>query len=108
MYVESGRKALEYMRNYIGIAKKVKDLVQTFWLEARVYVFGSVLTGKYTAASGINILVVLDEKPDPKEEGGVKASIYMELDAPMQLHVISGKELESWYKRFIGRMVEIT
>ena len=106
--MESGRKALEYMRNYIDIAKKVKDLVRTYWPEARVYVFGSVLTGKYTAASDIDILVVLDEKPNPKEEAEVKASIYMELDAPIQLHVISRKELESWYGRFIDKMVEIT
>ena len=48
------------------------------------------------------------KKPDPREEAEVKAGMYMELDAPIQLHVISRKELESWYRRFIDKMVEIT
>ncbi len=107
IYVRSGKKALEYMKNYINVAKKVKKLIHTYWPKAKIYVFGSVINGRYTAASDIDILVVLDKKPNPKEEVEVKASIYMRLDAPIQLHIVSRRELEFWYKRFIDRIIEI-
>lgn len=108
MYVESGKKALKYMRNYLSIAKEVKGVVRAYWPEARVYVFGSVLKGRYTAASDIDILVVLNEEPDPKEEAEVKASVYMRFDAPIQLHIVSEKKLETWYRRFVDEMIEVT
>ncbi len=107
IYVESGKKALNHLRNYVSIAKKVKEVIRTYWPKAKVYVFGSVLGGRYTAASDIDILVVLNEKPNPKEVVEVKATIYMEFDAPIQLHVVTEEELESWYKRFIDEMVEV-
>lgn len=46
------------MRNYREVAKKVGSIVERFDPEARVYVFGSVVRGNYTAASDIDILVV--------------------------------------------------
>jgi predicted nucleotidyltransferase len=46
------------LRNYREVAKKVGSIVERFDPEARVYVFGSVVRGNYTAASDIDILVV--------------------------------------------------
>ncbi len=44
---------LEYLQNYMKIARKVKEIVKKVDPNARVYVFGSVVKGKYTAASDI-------------------------------------------------------
>lgn len=52
------KSSLEYLRNYREVAKKVGSMVERFDPEARVYVFGSVVRGNYTAASDIDILVV--------------------------------------------------
>ena len=46
---------LEYLQNYMKIARKVKEIVKKVDPNARVYVFGSVVKGKYTAASDIYI-----------------------------------------------------
>ena len=49
---------LEILNNYMDIARSVKRIVQSYDPEARVYVFGSVVRGRYTAASDIDTLVV--------------------------------------------------
>jgi len=70
--------------------------------------FGSTIKGSYTAASDIDMLIVLDEKPNPQEEAETKAEIHMKIDAPIQLHIATQKQLETWYKKFIDKIIEIT
>jgi predicted nucleotidyltransferase len=73
--------------------------------DAKVYVFGSALTGQYTAASDIDILIVADIG---KEEATLlKAEIYKTVDAPVEVHVTTQEQFERWYKRFIHRLEEI-
>jgi Nucleotidyltransferase domain. len=71
----------------------------------KVYVFGSALTGRYTAASDVDILLVADMG---KEEAVLlKAEIYKAVDAPVEVHVATREQFEKWYKRFIDRLEEI-
>jgi predicted nucleotidyltransferase len=44
----------------------------------------------------------LDDRPDREEEYMVKAEVYAQIDAPIELHVASRSEFEKWYKKFIG------
>jgi len=105
-YIESGRKALEHLNNYRAVAERVKSLVKAYWGDAVVYVFGSAVEGRYTAASDIDILIVVDGVS--KEEGDrVKALIYERIDAPIELHIASRDEFEGWYKRFIEVLEEV-
>lgn len=105
-YIESGRKTLEQLNNYMGIAERVKGMVDEFWRDAKVYVFGSVLEGKYTSMSDIDILIVVDGV-SREEAYKVKATVYKDIDAPIELHVASSEEFERWYKRFIDRLEEV-
>lgn len=82
------------------IAKEIKRLAQSYWPEARVYVFGSIARGKYTAGSDIDVLVVV-ENYDTEEKYKFKARVAMTIDIPIQLHVATKKEFEEWYLRFI-------
>ena len=66
--------------------------------EAEVYVFGSVVRGEYTGASDIDIMVVT-ERLDIKYD--IMVEVYREVEAPVELHVVSRRQLERWYKRFI-------
>ncbi len=91
-------KILDMLKNYRVIAKKVKEIVSEYDDSARVYVFGSVVRGDYTGSSDIDILIVTD-KLDIKYDLMVR--IYMELDAPIQLHIVSRELMEGWYMRFI-------
>ncbi len=90
---------LEYLKNYREIAKKVENIVKCFDPEARIYVFGSVVRGNYTAASDIDVLVITT-KINLKYE--MMVAVYRELiDAPIELHVITPDLYDKWYKRFI-------
>lgn len=96
----------EQLDNYIEVARGVKKIVGRFWEDARVYVFGSVLEGKYTATSDIDILVVINGV-SREEAYRVKAEVYRAVEAPIELHVTSSGEFERWYKRFIDKLEEI-
>jgi len=87
--------------NYKNIAEKVKKLVQEEWKNTKIYLFGSILKGKYTGASDIDILIVSDEKIAKEEEYRIKAKIYKNINAPIELHITTQKEYENWYKKFV-------
>lgn len=107
--MNSRANLLKSLENYRVISEKVKKLVLKHWPNAKVYVFGSVIKGKYTAASDIDILVVLDKNVSRDEEYKVKAEVYMSVEAPIELHITSIEKFEHWYKRFIKEeeLVEI-
>ncbi|MCR8432639.1 MAG: nucleotidyltransferase domain-containing protein [Candidatus Korarchaeota archaeon] len=104
LYIERGLKNLEAMKNYIIIARKVKNIVLMYAPDAKVYVFGSVVEGKYTAGSDIDILIVTSLEGE--EIYRMKAKVYEELDAPIQLHVVHPTKLH-WYTRFASKLVEV-
>jgi len=106
VYINHGKRALEQLANYREVSKKVKKLVRKSWKDAQVYVFGSVVEGRYTAGSDIDILVVV-EGVTREDALRMKAQIIKNTDAPVELHVASKKEYENWYSRFIGSMEEV-
>jgi len=91
-------KELKTLENYRVIAGEVKKIVTEFDPQAEVYVFGSVVRGNYTVASDIDILVIT-EKTDKKYE--IMTRVYRSIDAPIELHIVTKKLYEGWYKRFI-------
>ena len=105
IYIEEGRRALEAMRNYMDVAKRIKEIVNEMISNARVLVFGSVVKGKYTAASDIDILIIANVNKETADK--LKARIYSEVDAPVEIHVITQEQYEKWYKRFIDNAVEV-
>ena len=56
--VDSGVRALEYLKRGREVAEFVKEVITAYDPGAEVYLFGSVVRGDYTAASDIDILVV--------------------------------------------------
>jgi len=99
---------LKHLRNYRKIARKVKDIVRRRCPEVEVYVFGSVVEGKATAASDIDILVICEGLSE-EEKVKLKTEIWRELafSVPIELHITSRKMFESWYKRFIKKLEKI-
>jgi predicted nucleotidyltransferase len=106
VYIESGRKALEQLKKYTEIGREVKRIVNEVLGDVKVYVFGSVVEGRYTAMGDIDMLIVVNNM-DRKEIYKVKAIIYKNIDAPIELHVASNDEFENWYKRFIHKLEEV-
>jgi len=107
VYIESGRKTLRQLENPIEVAREVKEVVRRWWPQAKVYVFGSTMKGACTAASDIDVLIVLGGKVSLQEVVEVEAEVYMRVDAPIQLHVATQRQLEAWYRRFTDGIVEV-
>lgn len=59
---------------------------------------GSVVSGKFTGASDIDVLVVT-ERTDLKYKMMVK--VYSLVDAPVELHIVDRVQFREWYRRFI-------
>lgn len=107
-YVTSGQRTLEHLRRYREIAQRVKTIAQAACAGARVYAFGSVVTGRFTAASDIDLLIVCDEL-QKERSAELKAHIRraVGLDVPLQLHTATVHEFQHWYMRFIDECVEV-
>lgn len=106
VYIESGRRALEQLDNYIEVAKRVKRILEDVRSDAEVYVFGSVAEGKHTAMSDIDMLMVVDDI-SREDAYRLKAMIYRTVEAPIELHVTSNDEFKHWYKRFVHKLEKI-
>jgi len=105
LYIELGERILEDLGKYRIIAAKVKDIVLRHHKNARVYVFGSVLSGKITASSDIDILVA---ELTNEEKEKLKADILREIGfSPVEIHVATEEELKRWYLKFIDRIEEV-
>jgi len=110
MIVQSAKKRIQYIENYIEVARKVKKIIHHTCKEAKVYVFGSVVKGKYTASSDIDLLVVLPFSPSLEIRSQLMAEVFMKLpDAPIELHITDVKGYKNWYSRFLNEkeLVEI-
>jgi len=89
---------VHYFKNYLEVAKRVKNIVHRFDPSAKVYVFGSVVKGEYTALSDIDILVVTSKL---KLKYDIIVAVYSEVNAPVELHVTTPAVFEKWYLKFI-------
>ena len=92
-------RVLEYLKNYRKVAELVKDIIRRIDPEAEIYVFGSVVTGRFIGASDIDILVVTNAI-DKKYEMIVE--VYKSTEAPIELHIVTPQQFKKWYKRFIS------
>lgn len=106
LYLEFGKEKLKQLKSYRDIAKKVKKIVQERLEKADVYVFGSLIEGEPTASSDIDMLVVADNI-SRDEIYKLKTEIYKSIEAPLELHIVSTREFENWYKRFINKLEKI-
>ena len=104
IFIEEALKYGELFRNPLKLAKKVKEIAlrKIGSADVKVYIFGSTIKGKYTAMSDIDILIVVSENLDKRVREELKAEIAYNIDAPLEIHIVSEREFKEWYKKFIG------
>ena len=74
---------------------------------ARVYLFGSYARGEATAASDVDVLVVIEES-DYARADEVRALLRRRfLGYPLEVHVVTREQYERWYARFVDTLVEV-
>lgn len=107
--IESWNENRKYFENYIDYGRKIKEIVRKKLEDAEVYIFGSVVEGRSSPASDIDVLIVSKKMPSKQSERAMlTALILKEIDlyAPFEFHLVNLKEF-NWYKRFIRKLVRI-
>ena len=107
MYIEGGREALRALRDHRNLVKAIKEIVRRRYENARVLVFGSVIEGRYTASSDIDVLIVADIGPEERVKLKVEILREIGLHIPVEIHIATPEEFERWYSRFIEKYEEI-
>ncbi|HLH85494.1 MAG TPA: nucleotidyltransferase domain-containing protein [Thermoplasmataceae archaeon] len=98
IYQDYETHKLESLRNHRKILEKVKSIVKSLDPEARLIFFGSVLRGNFDASSDID-LIIIPSSISLKDK--IKVTVLMQVDAPLEIHVITKEIFENWYLRFL-------
>ncbi|WP_456477986.1 nucleotidyltransferase domain-containing protein [Geoglobus ahangari] len=104
--VEEDRK---YFENWQHYAKIISEVARGNLGDVKVYVFGSVVEGRHTPASDIDVLIVSPKTPRRMEDRAKIAGEILRrvgVFSPFELHIVTPKEFE-WCRRFVKRMVEV-
>lgn len=86
---------MAYLKRHMEIAYDVKKIIKEIDSNAKVYVFGSTVRGKYTASSDIDILVITEKIG---EKNRMVVEVYKHVEAPVELHTVTPEKSENWYK----------
>ncbi|MEM2031143.1 MAG: nucleotidyltransferase domain-containing protein [Archaeoglobaceae archaeon] len=105
------KKAKEYFENFIYYAEKIKKAAIEVLGNAEVFVFGSVVKGKATMASDIDLMIVSNQCPRLITERAKKIveilkKAEIDLFAPFEIHLINEREFE-WYRKFIKKLLKV-
>lgn len=88
--VLSERRAL--LRNWRGLVERAVLAIRKRYPRASIYIAGSTARGEATAASDIDLVVVLDHEPSVKESAHIISLVWEELNLPpshpLEVHVV--------------------
>ncbi|WP_456368657.1 nucleotidyltransferase domain-containing protein [Geoglobus sp.] len=107
--IEMAKEDRKYFENWKYYAKIIAEVARENLGDVKVYVFGSVVEGRHTPASDIDVLIVSPETPGRMEDRArIAGEIFRRVGvfSPFELHIVTPKELE-WYRRFVKKIVEI-
>jgi predicted nucleotidyltransferase len=101
--IERGRKRYLMIRNYKRYLPAIKRACEQVFGECELYVFGSVLTGKFTAGSDVDLLIKIREAPKSLRERARLEARIEELAGlpdyhPFEFHIVDEKGFERYVK----------
>jgi len=106
---ESVERRKWYFENLDKVTEAIRRILDRYFREYEIYLFGSVAEGDYTMASDIDILIVSSEMPkqaSKRSEIAMKIYEALGLDAPVELHMANFEEFQ-WYRRFMKNYVRL-
>ena len=94
MFVEIGKKKQEVFSNLETYLSKIKDIATSVDSHARVFLFGSVASGKFNMASDVDLLIVSNMPRD---------KFYREFDRhdlgyPFEFHIRTEIEAKPYFR----------
>ena len=90
-------------------ARKIKEIVKKHDANAKVLLFGSFVEGKLKPESDIDILIITDLASNVDGRVKLRMEVAYEIGdfTPFEIHIVTSKEYEEWYRKFIGKHIEI-
>ncbi|ACS33656.1 nucleotidyltransferase domain-containing protein [Thermococcus gammatolerans] len=101
--IRRGRERYLMIKNYRKYLPAIKRACEKVFGECELYVFGSVLTGKFTAGSDVDLLIKVREAPQSLRER-VKLEVRIEELAglpeyhPFEFHIVD----EKGFRRYVN------
>jgi len=111
-YLDILMERAEMVRNWRLYMTKIAEAARKILPDSRIYVFGSVVKGKATGGSDVDVLIVSGKMPRSNmERAEIKVRIVelsgLPLHHPFEIHLADEKEA-GWYFSRIKELVEIT
>ena len=102
---ERRRKYFEQLNEYL---KKIKEIVKREIPDAEIYLYGSVVEGRFSIGlSDIDVAIVSDRFKDREKKLEVFGKLIKEFfDSPFEFHVLT-EEQWNFYKKFIKSVKKI-
>lgn len=106
--IEEAREEEKYFKNYRKYAKLIKGRAEKLLGKVKVFVFGSILR-KEEVPQDIDILIISPKLKTLTQKSKIRAELWKKIGflAPFEIHLITPKEYENWYKFFIKEKIEI-
>ena len=100
--IEDGRKRYLMIKHYKRYLPAIKRACEEVFGECELYVFGSVLTGKFTAGSDVDLLIKVKNAPKSLRE---RAELEVKIEElaglpyyhPFEFHIVD----EKGFRRYV-------
>lgn len=108
LLIEEAAEEEKYFKNYFYWAKIIKKEAEKILGKVKVFVFGSILK-KDEVPQDIDILIVSPKLKTFEKKSKVRTKIWQKLGFlfPFQLHLITPREYQHWYRYFIDKKKEV-
>lgn len=102
---DQNERRKKYFLNPLFYGREIKKTVKGVFPDAKVILFGSVITGKFRPDSDFDVLIITDHRfSDIFERSKFKLGIQDQFsNNPFEIHIATQKQFESWYKGFIKK-----
>ncbi|HOK80453.1 MAG TPA: nucleotidyltransferase domain-containing protein [bacterium] len=94
-----------FFENYLDYASRIKKEAKKILKDVEVIVFGSVVRGDWHPLnSDIDLLIISENMPDAWEKRRIirnKIKSFLPSFHPFQIHLVTKKEYENFYKKAI-------
>lgn len=93
-----------YFENYKFYCQNIKREAEDILKDVRVLIFGSIIKGAFTPTSDVDVLIISKTLPEDQEERDkIRTKIKSAVNpfSPFQIHLVSHKDYQTWYQKFI-------
>ncbi len=110
--LQTGRKRYLMIKHYRKYLPAIKRACEEVFGECELYVFGSVLTGKFTAGSDVDVLIKVREAPKSLRE---RAALEVKIEElaglpyyhPFEFHIVDEKGFQRYVDLLKAKPVRV-